>query len=204
MPTGTIKWIDSRTGDGCIKRFGHLYPVRIEDVEPAARVPRARVHFDVRRDRGVERAVNVTLRRGTRVSPRQHRFGDLVGAGRPDEKGHAPLTHRHAELDLEPGQQPMRVVRAWLNAMTAKDLPTALLLYAPDAHLYVNDESFAGRRAIESQLAASPLLGMRARGLEILGEDATLIVRWEQTEGGGPGGQTRLRIEHGRIDEQWL
>lgn len=204
MPTGTVKWMDERTGDGCITHLGHVYPVRIEDVEPAARVAMARVHFDVRRDHGVRRAANVTLRRGSRVSHRHRRFGDLVGAARPDEKGHAPLTHGHPELDFEPGPQPMRVVHAWLDAMLANDLPSALVLYAPGARLYVDDHSFQGRRGIEPKLAASPLLGMRARDLEIFGEDGTVMVRWAKTEGGGPGGHTRIRIEHDRIDEQWL
>lgn len=204
MPTGMVKWIDPRTGDGCIKRFGHEYPVRVEDVEPAARVPRARVHFDIKRDHGVKCAVSVTLRQGKRVSHRRHRFGDLVGAARPDAKGHAPLTTRNPETDLEPGPQPMRVVRAWLDAMIEKDLPTAMILYAPDALLYQDDESFVGRREIETRLAMSPLLGLRARDVEIFGEDTTVVVRWEAAEQSARGGQTRLRIQHDRIAEQWL
>ncbi|MGZ4209836.1 MAG: hypothetical protein ACXVQX_04510 [Actinomycetota bacterium] len=204
MPTGTVKWIDPRTGDGCIRHLGQDYPVRIEEVEPVARVPRARVHFDVRRDHGVRHATNVTLQVGKRVSNRRHGFGNLVGAARPDAKGHAPLTHQHPELDLDPGPQPIRVVRAWLDAMFEKDLPTALLLYAQDARLHAGSELFVGGREIEPHLAESPLLGSRARDVEISGEDRTVIIRWQRTDESERPGQTRLRIQHDRIAEQWL
>ncbi|MFP4073365.1 MAG: hypothetical protein ACLFVZ_04945, partial [Actinomycetota bacterium] len=57
--------------DQFIRRDGREYPVRSPDIETAARVPKAPVNFDIVR-LGVRWAVNVTLRRGTRVSPRQH------------------------------------------------------------------------------------------------------------------------------------
>lgn len=204
MPTGTVRWMDARTGVGSIRHLGHDYPVRIEDVETAARVPRARVHFDVARDGDVTRATNVTLQRGKRQSQRRHRFGDLAGAARPDEKGRAPLTHTHREIDLEPGPQPMHVVRAWVDAMIEKDLPTALTLYAPDARFSVEDASYVGRRQIEQALAESALYGLRAHDLEIFGDDGTVVVRWGHVSAAEQGGETRLRIEHDRIVEQWM
>jgi hypothetical protein len=97
----------------------------------------------------------------------------------------------------------MRVVRAWLDAMMQGDLPTALRLYAPDAHLHVGHETFVGRRKIEAYVASSPLVG-RGAGVEIFGADSTVMVRWARLRVGGTRGKTRLRIEHDQIVEQWL
>jgi ribosome-associated translation inhibitor RaiA len=98
MPDGIVQWFDARIGEGRIVRGSREYPLRAEDAEPAARHPGARVHFDIRREEGSERAVNATLRVGTRVSPRQRRFGDLAGARTPDAKGAAPFAHPHPDL----------------------------------------------------------------------------------------------------------
>ena len=98
----------------------------------------------------------------------------------------------------------MRVVRAWLDAMMQGDLPTALRLYAPDAYLHVGHETFVGRRKIEAYVASIPLVG-RGDGVEIVGGDSTVMVRWARLgAAGGPRGKTRLRIEHDQIVEQWL
>lgn len=203
MPTGRVKWFDPRTGEGRIARYGREYPIVLGAIEAKARAPGARVHFDVRRDLGVSSATNVRLDPGKRTSHRHHRFGDLVGAAQPDAKGHAPLTHQHRDLDLNPGPQPMRVVRAWLDALMDGDLPTALMLYASDARVHAGGQTLAGRRGAERALQASTLLALRGRNIEIQGEDSAIVVRWKAQKGAS-GGTTRVRIEHDRIAEQWI
>ncbi len=78
MPDGLLQWYDVRRGEGRVVLGGREYAVQAADVEPGARVPGARVHFDVKRHDGVNVAVNVRLRQGTRVSRRQRRFGQIA------------------------------------------------------------------------------------------------------------------------------
>ena len=78
MPDGLLQWYDVRRGEGRVVLGGREYTVQAADVEPGARVPGARVHFDVKRHDGVNVAVNVRLRQGTRVSRRQRRFGQIA------------------------------------------------------------------------------------------------------------------------------
>lgn len=133
MPDGKVQWFDARTGEGRIVRGGREYPLRAEDAEPAARHPGARLHFDIRREEGSERAVNATLPVGTRVSRRQRRFGDLSGARTADAKGPAPFTRPYPDLAREAQRDPLRVARQWAHRMESGDLDAAPMLYAPDA-----------------------------------------------------------------------
>jgi len=202
MPIGRMKWFDPRTGEGVVEHGTREYPVRARDVQPAARVTGARVRFDVLREGEVERAVAVRLREGTRVSNRQRRFGDLVGAARPEEKGRPPLTHRHPDPDPLP-LPPLEVARRWLIAMEERDAEAAAGLYAPDARLHVGSGTLEGRRRIRGYLPACPLFGMGTEEVELTGEEEGARVAWHPTED-APGGESRLRVQHGWIVEQWI
>lgn len=207
MPNGVVAWFDPKTGDARVVRGGHEFPAREEDIETAARAAGARVHFDIRRESGVERAANVRLRAGTRVSPHQHRFGDLAGARRPDAAGREPLTRGRRR---EPG--PARetapaheLAGAWVEAVEEADLMAALGLYAPDALLHVGDETVTGREHVARRLEEGPLVRFGPHDVEVLDEGGTAaVIRWGSLGDGGPGGSTRIRVEHGEIAEQWL
>lgn len=154
-----------------------------------ARHAGAWVHFDIHRDDGVDNAVNVTLRRGTRVSHRQGRFGTLSGARRADTKG-SVLLH------------PLEIADAWATCIADADLDRALSLYAPDAIIHAGGQAFAGRDHLKTYLEASPLIGNRSRP-EIRGVDDDVLVSWEDTPE-EPGGVVRCRLEHGQVAEQWI
>ncbi|MCZ7525116.1 MAG: hypothetical protein M5U14_01205 [Acidimicrobiia bacterium] len=87
MPNGVVAWFDPKTGDARVVRGGHEFPAREEDIETAARAAGARVHFDIRRESGVERAANVRLRAGTRVSPTSTGSGTSPVPAGPTPRG---------------------------------------------------------------------------------------------------------------------
>jgi len=202
MPSGHVRWFDTRRNEGRVERGTRQYVVRGEEMEPRSRVPGARIHFDVKREGGIVRATEVRLREGTRVSTRQGRFGDLVGAAHPDEKGHRPLTHGRPDPELAL-RLPMDVARRWVLAMEDGDLEMALLLYAPDARLHVGSDTFEGHPDVQGYLPACPLLGLEADDVEVRGENDVARIAWHPL-GDQPGGETRLRILHGQIVEQWI
>jgi RNA polymerase-binding transcription factor DksA/ribosome-associated translation inhibitor RaiA len=202
MPDGLLQWYDERRGEGRVVRGGRRYAVRAEDMEPRARVPGARVHFDVTRQGGVAFATNVSLRRGTRVSRRQRRFGDMAGARRPDTRGTAPFARAHPELGRELATHPEAVVRRWAELVAANDLEAAALLYAPGAEVHVGGEPepLRGRR-IHTWLSTSGLPG-HVSAIETTGSGSRVVLRWL-----GPGnrrGTAWARAAHGEIVEQWL
>jgi cold shock CspA family protein len=201
MTTGFVKWFDDKTGEGRIVASGREYPVRREDLERSARVPKARVRFDIRRLRGVAHAVRGRLIPGTRTSPKQGRFGDLVGASHPNEKGRAPLTHRHPDREA-PLRGPVEMAKRWVEAMEESDLDAAARLYAADARLHASGRLFTGRAAVQEYLGASRLLGMQPLFLQIHG-DRDVRIDWAAT-GPLPAGETRLRVSHHEIVEQWI
>lgn len=202
MPRGTVTWFDPHADEGRIAHAGREVPVHGADLQRAARVPGARVRFDLRREGGVLRARNARLLRGTRQSPGQGRFGDLVGAKRPDHKGRRPLTHAHP--DLQPGPElPREVAHRWLQAMEGGDPEGATALYAPDAVLHTELGPLRGHRSIHDCLTGSPLLGWPPWIAEIHG-DRVVLLRWRSPARQGPRGESRLRVRHGEIVEQWL
>lgn len=200
MPDGLMQWYDRRRGEGRVVRNNREYPVGAADVEPHARVPGARVHFDVKRLEGVAVAVDVRLRAGTRVSRRQRRFGDMVGARRPDTRGTAPFASPHPELGRRLAVHPEVVAWRWAERVADNDLEGATLLYAPDAVVHAGDEELRGRR-VHGWLSASGLMG-HVRGVETSGMGELIVVRWI-----GPDdrpGSVWMRLAHGEIAEQWL
>jgi hypothetical protein len=203
VPDGVLQWFDPATGDGAVVRGGRVYAAAAKDVESVARRPGAHVHFDVRDDHGAARAVNVTLRHGTRVSPHQGRFGTLAGARRPDTKGSAPFAHPHPELGLSLASHPLEVARAWVRCLQAADADTALSLYAPDAVVHVGGEALSGRSRLSAYLQESGLLGVAVTP-EIRGDDDTIVVMWPPVARDRPGVELRLRVAHGQLAEQWV
>ena len=200
MPRGVVIWFDQRAGEGRIRRDGHEYPVNSPEIEPVARVPLARVHFDIKRRGGVDWAVNVTLRRGTRGAPRHLRFGDLAGAHHPDEKGHHPLSDSRTATDWSFEGHPVQLIEEWVRMVYRQEFPTLRLLYAPEAILHIGSEAVSGRDAIVERLQEL-LSGSPTHSSTIGGHDDVIGVELEV-------GDRRLpfecKVAHGRITEQWI
>lgn len=87
MPTRRVSWFDPKQGVGGIVASGRESPAAAADMETRALATSARADFDVKRHDGFARAVKVRRVPGARSVPRQCRFQDLTGAGRPEEKG---------------------------------------------------------------------------------------------------------------------
>lgn len=198
MPKGTLMWFDDQAGEGLIRRDGREYPVRSPDIETAARVPKAPVNFDIVRDEGVRWAVNVTLRRGTRVSPRQHRFGDLAGAHHPDEKGHHPLTDDRPGVDPAYEGRPTELAEEWGRLVNLEDLSTLRLLYAPEAVLHEGRKRVVGRDAIIEYLSAR-FAGLSPQARVLGSRDGVVAV---ELSVGGRSSLVELEVAHGRVVEQ--
>ncbi|MDY7106217.1 MAG: nuclear transport factor 2 family protein [Actinomycetota bacterium] len=216
MPDGVLQWLDPSTGVAGVVRNTHRYRAELSDIEPAARHAGARIHFDIERRDGVEQAVRVTLRRGRRVSPQQHRFGTLQGARRRDTKGSSPFARPHPEIGTDLPSRPLDVVGAWAEAVVRRDLDGALLLYAPDAVVHTDDEGpLTGRRHLHAHLDAFATNGP-TDDAEVRGDGDDVIVSWvvagaRATDAGGRGVAAsgdevvvRSRVEHGQVVEQWF
>jgi hypothetical protein len=201
MPDGVLQWIDPASGQAAIVRAGHVYTTSSSEIEPVARHPGARVHFDIRHLDGGERAVEVRLRPGTRVSHHQRRYGTLAGARRPDTKGAAPFAHAHPERGREFASHPLEVARAWVDGVQARDLDGLLALYSSDAVVHVGDDDHVGRSHIATYPETSPVFGT-ALDPEIRGDGGTVVVHWPARA--GVGVEVRARVEHGLIAEQWV
>ncbi len=199
MPDGVVKWFDPKTGDAMIARGAKLYPTKAAEMERHARVPGARVHFDIVRERGAERAVNVVLRAGTRVSPRQGRFGDQAGAHHPDEKGHVALTRHHPQQSFALEDRPLEVARTWVRLITSGDVATAAHLYHPAVEIHRGDTIQEGRRTLPDLLAEL----RHVRGFDVEATDDGAEVTWRDPRDGTPR-RSRFRVEHGLIVEQWF
>lgn len=199
MPRGVVAWFDQRAGEGVIRRDGHEYPVSTADIEPDARVPRARVHFDIRRQEGADRAVNVILRRGTRVAPHQHRFGDMAGAHHPDEKGHHPLTDDHPGSDWSFEGRPVALIEQWADLITLRDLSTLRQLYAPDAVLHTEAGLVEGRDGIVDRLR-SDLAGSTPQTGPVRDHSGVISV---EVLVGERAILMDFRVAHGRVVEHW-
>lgn len=202
MPDGVLQWYDEKSGEGTIVRGGQRFSVHVADMDPTARYPGARVHFDIRREHGAERAVEVHLRQGTRVGRGHGRFGTLTGARRPDTKGSAPFAHPHPDLGLSLAVHPLEVVQAWADAISRGEQDTALSLFAPDAVVHLAEADLVGRRQLDSWLEQHPALGCGQRAT-LQGRGAELEVSWEPVEPGTPEAGVGCTVKHGLIVEAW-
>ena len=198
MPDGRVQRIDERNDLIYVIRRGRTFAADLADVDTKARVPNARVRFDLVRRQGSERATNVRLRSGTRTSRRQRRFGDLTGARRPGAK--APtIAARSYGIDVT--TQPFRVAEAWIRAVADSDHDGATSLYLSGAALHTETGSGSGRRHVRAELERLDLRDIDVDGVEIHGLDRQVMVDFDDR-----GGQhtTALLIEHGHIVEQWI
>ncbi len=195
MPTGRVKWYEPDAGEArIVAQSGGEYPASRHEIEPEARVANAHVTFKIRREDGVERAVDVRLREGTRVARAQHDFGDLSGASRPGADEAAP-----------------RVARRWVDALARGDRAAALRFYAPDCVIHTRSGSTEkGRKAAQASLDRNPLLGSGHLDVEIREVEPRVLIRWTLSEDdqariptSEQRTQTGLRIAHGQIVEQW-
>ncbi len=184
MPDGVVQWFDQATGDAAIVRGGQVYRSSRAELETVARHPGARVHFDIRRDHGVQRAVEVTLRSGRRA-------------------GSAPFARPHPELGRSGASHPLEIARKWARCLRSKDLDAAMLLYSPDAKLHADGRTLSGRSHLKGYLEASPLLGIE-QDAEVRGEDGGMLVRWAHNGLEQGGVEVRCRVEHGQLAEQWI
>jgi cold shock CspA family protein len=77
MKDGRIAELDPQTGKGYIETSGSRVIVYVDDiVDDEAKHEGAIVQFDLEREPDQDKAVNVTLREGTRHNTNQRRFGD--------------------------------------------------------------------------------------------------------------------------------
>lgn len=204
MPDGRVEWFDPHAGEARISHSGREYPARADDMEPAARVAGARVHFDIARDDGVERAVGVRILEGTRTGKRQRRFGDLAGAHHPPDKGSSTGEGYRRPPQPSLTGRPREVVDAWVDAVAASDIDTAVGLYAPDATWHEGEQQFSGRDAIRRRLQDSALAGARPGGVEIKGTaDDRFVVLWRPLADEEAAVVSTFRVAHGEIAEQW-
>jgi ribosome-associated translation inhibitor RaiA len=95
----------------------------------------------------------------------------------------------------------MRVAEAWAQLLADGDVDGALLLYAPNASLHVAGDVAVGPRSIRGALATA-LPGGIPRPFEVRGDGDTVMIRWARE--GAEQTETRLRLGHGEIAEQWL
>lgn len=202
MPDGVIKWYDNEAGLAEVVRGGRVYHAQLGAVEPAARRAGAHVQFDIERVDGVEQAVNVRLRVGTRVSHRQHRFGTLVGARQSDMKGASLHATVHPEL-REPEIHPLEVARSWATSLARGDVAAALALCSPETVLHEGDRRLSGRSSLQAWFEANPLLGSGRPAL-IRGGNGDALVLWEPVGPDEVGVLVRCRVTHGEIEELWV
>ncbi len=198
MPAGRVKRIDEQRDVVYIVRRGRTLAAPLDQVEPKARVPNARVEFRLVRDHGDESAADVRLRRGTRTSRRQRRFGDLTGARRPGAKV-ATTVARHYGIDSS--SPPFRVVEAWLEAMGDRDFDGAVALYRPDAVLHQADGDLTGWNRLRAALERSPLAGLDPEKADIygLGRYVRVDCPCDDDDHGAS-----FIIDRGEIVEQWV
>ncbi len=197
MPDGRVTRIDKDRECVYLVRGGRSYEAPISEVEPAARVPSARVHFTLHRSNGVEHAENVTLREGTRTNRRQRRFGDLTGARQPGSK---TRTATQREYGIDVTTQPFRVVRAWIAALAARDIDAVASFYRPGAVIHTAEGPIIGRNRICNVLESSPWLGQDPELAELHGMDRYV----EASHAHGDLPTITFLIESGEVAEQWM
>lgn len=200
VPVGVMQWFEEKSGEGRVVRRGHAYPASLADgVETHARVPGARVHFDIGRQEGVERAVNVKLQPGTRTSHRHQRFGEQSGASSPDANA-APKRDPFVDLGLNRERRPRVVVVEFVHRLAAGELATARPLVAPDVVLHGDEGDVHGTTAVIEALAGSPIPGSGASPVNIFFEDGRVVVDWFTD---GRTLRAVIGVAHGQIEEVW-
>lgn len=198
MPDGLVQRIDEAREVAYIVKRGRVYAAPLTEVESRARIPSARVTFDLRRHNGRETATNVRLRAGSRTTRRHRRFGDLTGARRAGAKVETIATR---SFGVDVSTQPFRVAEAWLGAMSEHDFDGAVSLYAPGAMLHTVDGSGPGRKHIRAELERCQLAGVGVDSTEIHGVNR--YVRLD-CDDGDRSHTAYFVIDRGQIVEQWI
>ncbi|MGH1488932.1 MAG: sigma 54 modulation/S30EA ribosomal C-terminal domain-containing protein [Acidimicrobiales bacterium] len=198
MPVGHVQRIDNERETVYIVDGGKTYAAPLSEVETQARVPSARVRFNLLRKQGVESAAEVRLRVGTRTNRRQRRFGDLTGATRPGAK---VQTVASRDYGVDVTTQPLRIARAWLDALSAQDFDGATSLYLPEATVHTADASHVGHRRIRALLEQLALTGVDQGSIEIHGSDSYVRIECRAQTGEHV---VYLTTESGSISEQWI
>ncbi len=194
MPDGRVLRIDNDRRIALIVRRGRTYEADLSDVQPAARVPTARVKFNLHRLNGVERAESVELRAGTRTSQRHRRFADLAGAKRAGAKTRTALRD---DYGIDVTTQPLRVADAWVDAMGSLDFDGAAKLYAPSARLHTPDGLVDTHKRLRAAVERLPWAGVDPTGVAVHGVD-----RYVKVENAAH--VSYLEIHDGQITEQWV
>lgn len=198
MPVGQVQRIDEERGTAYVVQNGKTYAAPLSEVETKARVPSARVRFELVREKGVESAADVRLRVGTRSNRRHRRFGDLTGATQPGSKVQT-ATSRNFGIDVT--TQPLRVARAWLDALSAQDYVGATSLYLPEATVHVGADSHVGHRRIRAMLEKTAIIDIESDSVLIDGIDRYVRICCRA----GTGEHViYLVAEKGAIAEQWI
>ncbi|MEE9416966.1 MAG: sigma 54 modulation/S30EA ribosomal C-terminal domain-containing protein [Acidimicrobiales bacterium] len=206
MPDGQVQWIDPTRNVAHIVRKGREFIAPIAEVESAARVPGVRVHFDISRQDGVDGAVNVRLKSGTRTNKRHRRFGDLTGARQPGAKVKSASAN---QLGIDVTTQPVRVTEAWVRALNSGDVDDVLSLYAPDAVIHHLSGDIRGRARVRATIDDEAATNFDESNVAVTGVDDLVRIDWpEETCFGSENQSTAdatsyLRIDHGHIVEQW-
>ncbi len=201
MPNGVLQWLDTDRGVGRVLGNGRRYAVRVGDVDTKARHAGARVHFDVDHSADGDAATNVVLREGTRVSPGQRRFGDLVGARTRETK--ADVHSAELTIGRDRVRHPMRVAQWWAEHLTAGAIDDAIRLYAPTAVLHIAGDIAVGPDRIRARLLSTPVFGSGVGPEAVEGSGDALRVRWAAIDDDGDPIESHLVVEHGEIVEQW-
>jgi SnoaL-like domain len=193
-----------------VGRSGREYPAEAGEIEPPARTADAPVTFKLKRANGVTCAIEVRLRRGTRVSPTQGRFGDLSGATHPDSRGRAALSRSRLDPGLNSDELATLVARHWVEALVRGDRAAAKRLYAPDSVIHTQSGVETGPKAVQSCIDRSPLLASRHSDAQIRESRSRVRISWglstedlARVPASERRTQTTLRIAHGQIAEQW-
>lgn len=201
---GRVMRIDRERECVYVVRRGRSYEAPMSEVETAARVPSARVRFNLRRIKGIEQAENVKLRVGTRTSKSQRRFGDLTGARSPGSK---VKTTAQKEFGIDVTTQPFRVAKEWVTAVGSGDFDGSTSLYLPGAVIHTKDQDLSGRVKIRRLLEQLDWPTLDPTTTELHGVDR--YVRADAGADDGADGKDVVfpvffEIESGQISEQWL
>lgn len=208
MLDGRVMRIDPERECVYIVRRGRSYEAPMSEVETAARVPSARVRFNIRRIKGIEQAENVKLRVGTRTSKTQRRFGDLTGARSPGSK---VKTTAQKEFGIDVTTQPFRVAKEWVTAIGSRDFDGATSLYLPGAVIHTKDDDVSGRVKIRRLLEQPDWPDLAATTAELHGVDRYVradAAAYDSADDEAPTDAdvfpVFFEIESGQISEQWL
>lgn len=102
---------------------------------------------------------------------------------------------------------PSDIARRWVGLLEVGDVEAALSLYSPNARVHTRVTNFAGYEGVRLYLAQLPLIGWCPAHVEFHAARDGLVILWSPAVPGYPyglGAMSRMRIEDGRIAEQWM